>query len=73
MGSCKKIISVLKTNWFDCILLFLLCIAFFLIAHSYLIVAGELNTTDPLEKERADITLVDGTNFHNGVPADDSE
>ena len=73
MYSYKKIISILKKDWLDYILLLFLSILLVLIAHSFSIIVLEFNASVNSEEEVAEITLVQGKNFHNGLPSDDRE
>lgn len=73
MYSYKKIISVLKKDWLDYILLLFLSILLVLIAHSFSIIVLEFNDSVHPEGEVSEITLVQGKNFHNGLPGDDRE
>ena len=73
MYSYKKIISILKRDWLDYILLFFLSISLVSIAHSFSIIVLEFNDSKNLEEEVSEITLVQGKNFHNGLPSDDRE
>ena len=73
MYSYKKIISILKKDWLDYILLLFLSILLVLIAHSFSIIVLEFNDSVNSEEEVSEITLVQGKNFHNGLPGDDRE
>ena len=73
MYSYKKIISILKKDWLDYILLLFLSISLILIAHSFSIIVLEFDDSVHPEEEGSEITLVQGTNFHNGLPSDDRE
>ena len=73
MYSSKKIISILKKDWLDYILLLSLSILLVLIAHSLSIIVLEFNDSVNSEEEVSEITLVQGKNFHNGLPRDDRE
>ena len=73
MYSHKKIISILKKDWLDYILLLFLSILLVLIAHSFSIIVLEFNDSVNSEEEVSEITLVQGKNFHNGLPGDDRE
>ncbi len=73
MYSYKKIISILKKDWLDYILLLFLSILLVLIAHSFSIIVLEFNDSAHPEEEVSEITLVQGKNFHNGLPSDDRE
>ena len=73
MYSYKKIISILKRDWLDYILLLFLSISLVLIAHSFSIIVLEFNDSAHPEKDASEITLVQGKNFHNGLPSDDRE
>lgn len=73
MYSHKKIISILKKDWLDYILLLFLSILLVLIAHSFSIIVLEFNDSVNSEEEVSEITLVQGKNFHNGLPRDDRE
>ena len=73
MYSYKKIISILKKDWLDYILLLFLSILLVLIAHSFSIIVLEFNDSVNSEEEVSEITLVQGKNFHNGLPGDDGE
>ena len=71
MYSHKKIISILKKDWLDYILLLFLSILLVLIAHSFSIIVLEFNDSAHPEGEVSEITLVQGKNFHNGLESDD--
>ena len=73
MYSYKRIISIIKRDWLDYILLFFLSISLVLIAHSFSIIVLEFNDSKNLEEEVSEIILVQGKNFHNGLPSDDRE
>ena len=73
MYSYKKIISILKKDWLDYILLLFLSILLLLIVHSFSIIVLEFNDSKNLEEEVSEIILVQGKNFHNGLPSDDRE
>ena len=73
MYSYKKIISTLKNDWLDYILLLFLSILLLLIAYSFSIIVLEFNDSIHPEEEVSEITLVQGKNFHNGLPSDDRE
>ena len=73
MYSYKKIISILKKDWLDYILLLFLSILLLLIAHSFSIIVLESNDSTHPEEEVSKITLVQGKNFHNGLPSNDRE
>ncbi|MEL0325665.1 MAG: hypothetical protein VXA09_01485 [Burkholderiaceae bacterium] len=73
MYSYKKIISILKKDWLDYILLLFLSILLVLIAHSFSIIVLEFNDSVNSEEEVSEIILLQGKNFHNGLPSDDGE
>ena len=73
MYSYKKIISILKKDFLDYILLFFLSILLILIAHSFSIIVLEFNDSAHPEEDVSEITWVQGKNFHNGLPSDDRE
>ncbi len=57
MYSYKKIISILKKDWLDYILLLFLSILLVLIAHSFSIIVLEFNDSVHPEGEASEITL----------------
>ena len=73
MYSYKKIISILKKDWLDYILLLFLSISLVLIAHSFSIIVLEFNDSAHSEEDGSEIEWVQGKNFHNGLPSDDRE
>ena len=73
MYSYKKIVSILKKDWLDYILLLFLSILLVLIAHSFSIIVLEFNDSIHSDEDVSEITLVQGKNFHNGLPSDDGE
>lgn len=73
MYSYKKIISILKKDWLDFILLLFLSISLILIVHSFSIIVLEFDDSVHPEEEVSEIILVQGKNFHNGLPSDDRE
>ena len=73
MYSYKKFISILKKDWLDYILLLFLSISLILIAHSFSIIVLEFDDSVHPEEGGSEITLVQGKNFHNGLPSDGRE
>ena len=73
MYSYKRIISIIKRDWLDYILLFFLSISLVLIAHSFSIIVLEFNDSAHPQEEVSEIILVQGKNFHNGLPSDERE
>ena len=65
--------ELFKKDWLDYILLLFLSISLILIAQSFSIIVLEFDDSLHPEEEVSEITLVQGKNFHNGLPSDDRE
>ena len=71
MYKFKKLLVVLKRDWLDYILLLFLSLALILIAHSLSIIVWELSDSDKSETNSSELSMVQGRNFHNGIPESD--
>ena len=75
MNNLKKVLSVLKKEWLDYVLLVFLSIALVMLGYSLSIIEWEINEIEPPESsvDSTEIRLVKGKNFYNGLTETDKK